>query len=205
MKNTTSNANVTLLPGVVNLNLTGSLFLGALNCSDNANLTNITAPNLKSVGEMTLRNLPRLKTIDMPALFISSNATLDHIGNSTTPVFLEIKQSLGLTNTSLEVFAAWAQEILDVEVAANAQLKTLAFPMLRKLGGGLRIENNSQLHDIEASFPLLQDVGGSLQISGNISSLVILYSYPLFQPRRTAKRIVWPNQMRLVLGSRSQS
>ncbi|KAH8888498.1 hypothetical protein GQ53DRAFT_826196 [Thozetella sp. PMI_491] len=167
----TSDANVTLMPGVVRLDLSGTASLDSLNCSDSTDLTTIVAPNLTSIGQLYLQNVLNLTSVDMPALVTVSNVTLHEIGNSTMPGFLHVERSIGLTDSEVENFTAWSQQMNELEVVGNSQLEGLSFPMLRKLGGGLRIDNNSNLNDLANAFPSLEEVGGAVQIYGNISSI----------------------------------
>ena len=167
-----SSNSVMLMPDVVTLNLTGSKRLDNLNCSNSNSLTAIMAPNLTSVGTITLRNLPNLTAIEMPVLWNTTNATMDSIGNSTMPGFLNLVQTLSIAHSELDRFTVFFGEIANISIVNNTQLEALQLPLLKRIGGNLYMSNNTKLSNLTASFTALEEVGDAVQISGNISSLV---------------------------------
>ena len=105
-------------------------------------------PNLEWIYNMTVQNVSSLETPTLSHV----NASLSLYGNSISQYESPLLQSIGGT----------------LAVDGNAYLRNITLPSLQNIGGGLWLNDNTNLtlvNQIEA----LTTVGGNVQINGTIA------------------------------------
>ncbi|KAK5628805.1 hypothetical protein RRF57_004520 [Xylaria bambusicola] len=119
----------------------------------NANSLNMTMemPNLESIANMTISNvstfaIPSLQTINGSAYFDS--------------------------NYFSEFFAPNLTKVQDgsLSFVSNPQLTNISIPLLKKVGGGLTIANNTALDKVNG-LGSLTDVGGAIKMRGSFNEI----------------------------------
>jgi len=120
-----------------------------LNIDSNGQNLEVSFPNLIWAANMTLRNI---SSVSMPSL-ATVNGSLGFYGNYFTSVSAPNLTSIGSGSLA---------------IVANADLANISMPLLKTIGGGDLIANNSALDAI--SFPALTTVGGAIDFSGNFTT-----------------------------------
>lgn len=120
---------------------------GLLNIDSNAPGLVVEFPNLEWAFNMTLRNI--------------SSITIDSLQtvNSTLGFYGDLMTSISAPNLT--------QVMGDLAVVANPNLKNISMPLLKTVGGGFLVANNTDLEKINA-FPSLKTTG-AINFSGNFS------------------------------------
>jgi hypothetical protein len=127
--------------------------LGSLSDTFNLNSNGIgagltvTLPNLAWIANMTISNVTKF---DVPSLkVVNGSARFDSN-------FFESFTAPNLTHT----------ESGDISFVGNGKLSNLTFPVLKTIGGGLLIANNTKLGEIDA-FKNLETVRGAIKLRGS--------------------------------------
>jgi len=125
-----------------------------LNIDSNGQQLDISFPNLEWAANMTFRNV---SSVSLPSLTVV-NGSLGFYENYFSSVLTPNLTSVGSVSTGIGSLA----------IVANPMLANLSMPLLKTIGGGNLIANNSGLDSV--SFPVLTTVGGAIDFSGNFST-----------------------------------
>ncbi|KAI1745161.1 GPI-anchored cell wall organization protein ecm33 [Xylaria scruposa] len=119
----------------------------------NSNALNMTMemPNLEWIANMTIANVstfsvPSLKTVNGSMRFDSNYFT-----NFNAPNLTETHDG-------------------DLSFVSNPQLQNISIPLLKKVGGGLTIANNTDLMKVDG-LDSLADVGGAIKMRGSFDEI----------------------------------
>ena len=163
-------------------------------------LTSLGNINLKTVKEIDVNNNQYLKSVTMnlqsvsqglsmgfnakniaysfPDLMWSNNVTLTGAGSISFPKLQHINGSMNFLNTSVTTISCNNLTAVEQTLAfiGNDKVTDLNFPVLKEIGGGFKIHNNSQLVNIDG-FPKLEQVRGAIDFVGIFEKYVSQHSY----------------------------
>jgi len=155
-------------------------------------LTTLDGINLQTVGNFEVTNNPQLRTISIqvanitqaltisangpmlnlsfPNLIWANNMTVRNVSGLSIP-------SLAFVNSTFGVYSSYMTSILapnltsvggDLAIVADPSLTNASMPILKTVGGGLLIANNSDYLDV-SGFASVQTTG-AISVSGNYTS-----------------------------------
>jgi len=181
------------LPNLQQLGFTTSIAQAHTLNIQNTFLTTLNGINLQKVSSVTVVNNPLLQAISMQVSNISGSLTISSNGNHLKASFpnLETAQnltfrdsssidipslanvtgSLGFYENSFQSLSTPNLTLVGGTLAfvSNSQLTNISMPILKTIGGGFQVQNNSVLDDVSNSFPKLQSIGGALAFFGNFT------------------------------------
>jgi hypothetical protein len=154
-------------------------FLPALPSINATTITSINVANNKQLNQMTFSvttvtnsidieaNGPSF-TVNFPNLISAQNITFRGCSDIEIPSLSNVTGSLGFYESGLTVisapnFTATANQG-TLAINANPSLTNVSFPMLKTVAGGVQIQNNTILKDLE--FDSLQTIGGAIDFYG---------------------------------------
>jgi len=114
-------------------------------------------------------NGPDLK-LTFPNLIWAQNMTVRNVSSLSIPSLTKVKSTLGIYGSYMESVIAPNLTSVggDLAFVADSSLTNISMPLLKTIGGGLLIANNTKLLDI-TGFPALESAGGAVSISGNFT------------------------------------
>ena len=158
--------------------LSGASQVTSLIISDNQFLSNISFPNLDSLGlaDIGPNNPQNGLELDFPILTTAESLTFRNATSISTPSLTNVTNTLGLYGNKIDSYGApnltWCGALV---VNDNAQLTNLSFPTLANINstsnGTLQVANNTKLTTIDG-FTALKSVIGNVDFSGNFDTLV---------------------------------
>jgi hypothetical protein len=158
-------------------------------------LTNVDGVNVQDVTDLKLANNRRLsrfsssiKTlsnvleitangldldVSMPNLEWIANMTIANVSSFAVPSLKAVNGSMRFDSNYFESFLAPNLTELqdgDLSFISNAKLTNISFPLLKSIGGGLTIANNTQLEKVDG-LGALEDVGGAIIMRGSFDEI----------------------------------
>ena len=181
------------LPNLQQLGFTTSI--GQANTLDiqNTFLTTLNGINLQKVSSVTIVNNPLLQAVNMQVSNISQSLTIASNGNRLQASFPNLETAQNLTfrdsqSVSIPSLAnvtgslGFYENTFDslntpnltlvggtLAFVSNSELTNISMPILKSIGGGFQVQNNSVLVDLSDSFTSLQSIGGALAFFGNFT------------------------------------
>ena len=181
------------LPNLQQLGFTTSIAQAHTLNIQNTFLTTLNGINLQKVSSVTIVNNPLLQAINMQVSNISQSLTISSNGNHLKasfpnletaqnltfrdassvdiPSLANVSGSLGFYENSFQSLSTPNLTLVKDTLAfvSNSQLTNISMPILKTIGGGFQVQNNSVLDDVSNSFPKLQSIGGALAFFGNFT------------------------------------
>jgi len=158
-------------------------------------LTSLEGINLMTVGSMTITNNAFLRTISTQVANITAGLSVSANGPNLTLTFPNLIFAYNITarnvsslnipsleavNTTFGVYGSYMESVMgpnlttvggDLAFVADSSLTNISFPLLKSIGGGLLIANNTDLLTIDG-FPSLATTG-AISMSGNFTTAVL--------------------------------
>ncbi|RDW91400.1 hypothetical protein BP5796_02565 [Coleophoma crateriformis] len=183
----------TALPALPSLTFPATVSSAKSVLITNTFLSTLDGINLMTVDTLDINNNNRLKTFStqvanitallnvdsngqnldlaFPNLIWAANMTIRNVSSISLPSLATVNGSLGFyENYFTSVSAPNLTSVTSGSLAfvANPSLANISMPLLKTIGGGDLIANNSGLDAI--SFPALSTVGGAIDFSGNFTT-----------------------------------
>ncbi|KAI5809539.1 hypothetical protein DFH27DRAFT_589384 [Peziza echinospora] len=144
------------------------------NVDNNKYLKSVTF-GLKNVSEaLSMEFNSKSIAINFPSLVWARNITLIDAGSIELPSLQYVNGSINFGNNSVETIACKNLTTVEQTIAfiGNPKLTKLDFPVLKDVGGGFKIHNNTLLAVIDG-FPKLTTVKGAIDIVGNLKNATL--------------------------------
>jgi len=140
--------------------------------ANNRYLNDITL-QLSNVGNsLTLEaNNPGVN-VSFPNMIWANNMTFRNCSSISIPSLAKINGSMGFFgNDILEFIGANLTTVgKDLSFISNTKLTNISLPLLKSVGGGFTVANNTELEQVDG-FPDLQKVVGAVDFNGNFSDV----------------------------------
>ncbi|KAI0474408.1 GPI-anchored cell wall organization protein ecm33 [Xylaria cf. heliscus] len=158
-------------------------------------VTNLDGINVQALTDMNINNNHRLSkfstsiktlsnalyvnsnalnmTMEMPNLEWIANMTIANVSTFSVPSLKTVNGSMRFdSNYFTNFFAPNLTETHDGDLSfvSNPQLQNISIPLLKKVGGGLTIANNTDLSKIDG-LNSLTDVGGAIKMRGSFDEI----------------------------------
>ena len=157
-----SNTQLNTLSGIElqtvdNIDIDNNQYLGTVNVND---ITNIT-------GSLTISANAASLEISFPNLQAANNMTFRNVSAISMPSLSQVGGSLGLYSDTVQSFSAPNLTVTGSSLAFVdcPNLSNISMPLLKDIGGGFLIANNTNLKAIDG-FPNLQVVVGAVDFAG---------------------------------------
>lgn len=114
-------------------------------------------------------------TMEMPNLEWIANMTIANVSSFSVPSLKAVNGSMRFdSNFFTNFLAANLTEIHDGDLSfvSNPQLHNISVPLLKRIGGGLTIANNTDLTEIDG-LGSLERVGGAIIMRGSFESIAL--------------------------------
>jgi hypothetical protein len=138
--------------------------------ANNRYLNDITL-QLESVGNsLTLEaNNPGVK-VSFPNMIWANNMTFRNCSSISIPSLESINGSMGFYGNDIEEFIGANLTTVgkDLSFVSNTKLTNISLPLLKSVGGGFTVANNTLLEKVDG-FPSLAKIVGALDFNGNFS------------------------------------
>ncbi|KAI1173148.1 GPI-anchored cell wall organization protein ecm33 [Nemania sp. FL0916] len=160
-------------------------------------LTNLDGINIQELSMMNINNNQRLSkfstsiktlsdalyvsanalnmTMEMPNLEWIANMTIANVSTFAVPSLKAVNGSMRFNSNYFTNFlAANLTEIHDGDLSfvSNPQLQNISIPLLKRVGGGVTIANNTDLTKIDG-LGSLEDVGGAIKFAGSFDDIAL--------------------------------
>ncbi|KXJ90800.1 GPI-anchored cell wall organization protein ecm33 [Microdochium bolleyi] len=146
--------------------------LSFINLNNNREIVTFKS-NIKSISDRMIIDSNGLKMqMDMPNLIWASNLTISNVTTFSAPALKTINGSMSFSSnyfTSVSFPNLTKLEEGTFSFISNPQLTNLTLPLLKSVGGGLVVANNTALSAING-FPTLETVGGAIGIRGSFKN-----------------------------------
>ncbi|TRX97122.1 hypothetical protein FHL15_001916 [Xylaria flabelliformis] len=112
-------------------------------------------------------------TMEMPNLEWIANMTIANVSTFSVPSLKTVNGSMRFdSNYFTNFFAPNLTETHDGDLSfvSNPQLQNISIPLLKKVGGGLTIANNTDLMKVDG-LGSLTDVGGAIKMRGSFDEI----------------------------------
>jgi len=109
--------------------------------------------------------------VELPNLIWIANMTISNVSSFLVPSLAVVNGSARFDSNYFTSFVApnlTSTTDGDISFVSNAGLANISMPLLKSVGGGLTIANNTDLGKING-FPTLQSIGGAVLLRGNFS------------------------------------
>ncbi|KAI3326033.1 hypothetical protein HD806DRAFT_430802 [Xylariaceae sp. AK1471] len=158
-------------------------------------IENLEGINVQSVTDMNINNNRRLSkfstsiktlsnalnvqanglnlTMEMPNLEWIANMTIANVSSFAVPSLKAVNGSMRFdSNYFTNFLAANLTEIKDGDLSfvSNPQLQNISVPLLKSVGGGVTIANNTQLEKVDG-LDSLENVGGAILMRGSFDEI----------------------------------
>jgi len=158
---------------IINLNGVNVQEVTDLKLANNRRLSKFSSSikTLSNVLEITANGLDL--DVEMPNLEWIANMTIANVSSFSIPSLKVVNGSMRFDSNYFESFLAPNLTQLqdgDLSFVSNAKLTNISFPLLKNIGGGLTIANNTQLDKIDG-LNALEDVGGAIIMRGSFDSI----------------------------------
>ena len=145
--------------------------LADMDINNNKRLTKFSSQlgNLTNVLRISANGLAL--SVDLPNLTWIANMTISNVTEFSIPSLAAVN---GSARFDSNYFQSWnapnltAVQTGDVSFVSNPQLNNVTAPLLKSIGGGLTIANNTALEKING-FGALTEVGGAVALRGAFS------------------------------------
>ena len=182
----------TALPALQGLSFTTGVQKASSLSIQNTQLNSLDGINLQTVDNVLIANNNYLEEITMqlgnittalaieangrnvsanfPNLEWAFNITLRNVSSIRFPSLASLNGSLGFYSNFFDTVSAPNLTSVggSLSFVSNEDLANASFPLLKTVGGGLQVANNTAIEDING-FQALETVGGALDFYGNFS------------------------------------
>lgn len=159
--------------GVMNLDGINVQALTDMNINNNRRLAKFST-SIKTLSNALYVNANALNmTMEMPNLEWIANMTIANVSTFSVPSLKAVNGSIRFdSNYFTHFLAANLTEIHDGDLSfvSNPQLQNISIPLLKRVGGGVTIANNTDLTKIDG-LDSLEDVGGAIKMRGSFDSI----------------------------------
>lgn len=159
--------------GVTNLDGINVQELTDMNINNNRRLSKFST-SIKSLSNAMYINSNALNmTMEMPNLEWIANMTIANVSTFSIPSLKAVNGSMRFdSNYFTDFLAANLTEIHDGDLSfvSNPQLQNISIPLLKRIGGGLTIANNTALEKVNG-LGSLEDVGGAIKMRGSFDEI----------------------------------
>jgi hypothetical protein len=147
--------------------------LSDMNINNNRRLTKFST-SIKTLSNALYVTANGLNlTMEMPNLEWIANMTIANVSSFAVPSLKAVNGSMRFDSNYFTSFLAPnLTEIQDGDLSfvSNPQLQNISIPMLKSVGGGLTIANNTQLDKVDG-LDSLEDVGGAIKMRGSFNEI----------------------------------
>lgn len=149
--------------------------VGNFEITNNAFLRKISTQVANISQSLTINNNGPNLNLEFPNLIWANNMTIRNVSNFSIPSLESVKTTFGVYGSYMEgVFAPNLTSVGgDVAFVADSSLTNISMPLLKTIGGGLLIANNTELLSIDGFASL--KTASSINISGNFTEYVHLH------------------------------
>ncbi|KAI0005625.1 hypothetical protein F4779DRAFT_630101 [Xylariaceae sp. FL0662B] len=144
-----------------------------MNINNNRRLTKFST-SIKSLSNTLYVQANGLNlTMEMPNLEWIANMTIANVTSFSVPSLKTVNGSMRFDSNYFETFsAANLTEIQDGDLSfvSNPELTNISVPVLKRIGGGCTIANNTGLEKIDG-LNKLQEVGGAVKMAGSFTDV----------------------------------
>lgn len=159
------NVQNTFLPALPSINATT---VNSINIANNKQLNQMAFSVTTVTTSIDVEANGPTVTVQFPNLMSAQNITFRGCSNIEIPSLTSVSGSLGfyespLTAISAPNFTATSNQG-TLAINANPSLTNVSFPLLKTIAGGIQIQNNTVLKDLE--FDGLQTIGGAIDFYG---------------------------------------
>jgi hypothetical protein len=167
-----------------NLNIQNT-FLNTLNGINLQKVTSVNIVNNPLLQDISMQvsNISQSLTIasngdrlqaDFPNLETAQNLTFRDSQSVSIPSLANVTGSLGFYENTFQTLNAPNLTLVGGTLAfvSNSQLTNISMPLLKSIGGGFQVQNNSALDDVSNSFDALQTIGGAFAFFGNFTKYI---------------------------------
>lgn len=159
--------------GVTNLDGINVQALSDMNINNNRRLAKFST-SIKTLSNALYINANAINmTMEMPNLEWIANMTIANVSTFSVPSLKVVNGSMRFdSNYFTHFLAANLTEIHDGDLSfvSNPQLQNISIPLLKKVGGGVTIANNTDLTKVDG-LDSLEDVGGAIKMRGSFDSI----------------------------------
>lgn len=139
----------------------------SLDINNNKRLTNFESSLVNVTDSLKINNNGKGMTVTMASLESAKEIQIANVGSFNVPALETVSASLKLDKCDIKSFRA--ANLTSIKNALsfinNVQITNISLPVLKDIGGDLRIVNNTKLTDI-GSFPKLESMA-SINFGGN--------------------------------------
>jgi hypothetical protein len=159
------NVQNTFLPALPSINAT---VIHSINVANNRQLNQMAFSVTTVTTSIDIEANGPSFTVQLPNLVSAQNITFRGCSDIEIPMLSNVTGSLGfyesaLTTISAPNFTATANQG-TLAINANPSLNNVSFPLLKTVAGGIQIQNNTVLKDLQ--FGDLQTIGGAIDFFG---------------------------------------
>ncbi|KAI0405981.1 GPI-anchored cell wall organization protein ecm33 [Xylaria palmicola] len=144
-----------------------------MNINNNRRLSKFST-SIKTLSNLLQVNANALNmSMEMPNLEWIANMTISNVSSFAVPSLKAVNGSMRFDSNYFTNFIAEnLTEIHDGDLSfvSNPQLQNISIPLLKKVGGGVTIANNTDLGKVDG-FDSLEDVGGAIKMRGSFDSI----------------------------------
>ncbi|KAI8963711.1 hypothetical protein F5Y11DRAFT_135475 [Daldinia sp. FL1419] len=144
-----------------------------MNINNNRRLTKFSS-SIKSLSNTLYVTANGLNlTMEMPNLEWIANMTIANVTSFSVPSLKTVNGSMRFDSNYFETFnAANLTEIQDGDLSfvSNPQLTNITIPLLKRIGGGFTIANNTALEKLDG-FGKLNEIGGAVKVRGSFTQV----------------------------------
>ncbi|KAI1826012.1 GPI-anchored cell wall organization protein ecm33 [Xylaria intraflava] len=168
-------ANVVTISDTFIGNLAGLNFdeLQEMNINNNHRLTSFST-SIKTLSQILLVNDNGLNlTMEMPNLEWIANMTIANVSSFSVPSLQTVNGSMRFDSNYFTNFLAPNLTNIqdgDLSFVSNPYLQNISTPLLKSVGGGFTVANNTDLGKIDG-FGTLEDVGGAIIMRGSFDDI----------------------------------
>lgn len=159
--------------GVLNLDGINVQALTDMNINNNRRLAKFST-SIKTLSNALYVNANALNmTMEMPNLEWIANMTIANVSTFSVPSLKAVNGSIRFDSNYFTHFLAPNLTNIqdgDLSFVSNPQLQNISIPLLKRVGGGVTIANNTVLTKIDG-LDSLEDVGGAIKMRGSFDSI----------------------------------
>lgn len=149
--------------------------LADMNINNNRQLSKFSS-SIKTLSNALYVNANAINmTMEMPNLEWIANMTIANVSSFAVPSLKAVNGSMRFdSNFFTNFLAANLTEIHDGDLSfvSNPQLHNISVPLLKRIGGGLTIANNTDLNEIDG-LDSLERVGGAIKMRGSFDAIAL--------------------------------
>ncbi|KAF2490715.1 hypothetical protein BU16DRAFT_530349 [Lophium mytilinum] len=142
--------------------------------ANNRYLNDITLQLTQVGNALTLEANNPAVNVSFPNMIWANNMTFRNCSSISIPSLESINGSLGFYGNDIESFIGANLTTVgkDLSFVSNTKLANISLPLLKSVGGGFTVANNTDLGQVDG-FTALQKVVGAVDFNGNFSDVAL--------------------------------